>query len=118
MAMFAAHDPLVHPVEQGWECSGWLDWEYAWVGDPDWDLVRMDLFRTKPIGPTPSAFYEGYGAVPADLPRQVYALHIHLWMANDFLNGGSILPPTYEAAMGVPDPDRRRTRGARQSSLE
>ncbi|MCC6178454.1 MAG: aminoglycoside phosphotransferase family protein [Chloroflexi bacterium] len=94
---------LVRPVEQGWECSGWLDWEYAWVGDPDWDLVRMDLFRIKPIGPTPAAFYNGYGTAPADLSRRVYTLHIFLWMANDFLSGRSTLPPTYEAAMAYLD---------------
>jgi aminoglycoside phosphotransferase (APT) family kinase protein len=89
---------LVRQGESGWECSGWLDWEYSWVGDPDWDLVRMDLFRTRRIGPTPRAFFEGYGAVPADLSRSVYTLHIYLWMANDFLGGGRTLPPTYEAA--------------------
>jgi aminoglycoside phosphotransferase (APT) family kinase protein len=90
---------LVQSTDQGWACSGWLDWEYAWIGDPDWDLVRMDLFRIRPLGPTPAAFYDGYGAAPADLPRQVYTLHICLWMANDVLSGGTTLPPTYEAAL-------------------
>jgi aminoglycoside phosphotransferase (APT) family kinase protein len=90
---------LVRREGPTWECSGWLDWEYAWVGDPDWDLVRMDLFRIRPIGPTPSAFYDGYGSTPATLPSQVYTLHINLWMANDFLNGGRTLLPTYQAAM-------------------
>ena len=39
-------------------------WEYAWVGGPVWDLVRMDLFRTKSIDPTPNTFFEGYGNWP------------------------------------------------------
>ncbi len=72
---------LVHNENGPWTCSAWLDWEYAWSGDPDWDLVRMDLFRLKPIGPTPDAFYEGYGSFPQEPNRSIYELSIYLWMA-------------------------------------
>lgn len=65
---------LVHADEDEWRCSAWLDWEYAWVGDPNWDLVRMDLFRRKPIGVTPDAFWEGHGRSPAEPERSVYTL--------------------------------------------
>ena len=90
---------LIYGTEQGWRCSGWIDWEYAWVGDPTWDLVRMDLFRRKPLGPTPDAFWEGYGAAPHEPERSVYELHIQLWMANQYLDGDRQLMPTYAAAM-------------------
>lgn len=73
---------LVQITQNGWECSGWLDWEYAMVGDATWDVVRMDLFRTKPIGPTPRVFYEGYGAFPSEPNRSIYELSIYLWMYN------------------------------------
>ena len=82
-----------------WVCSGWLDWEFAWVGDPTWDLVRMDLIRTRPIGPSPQAFYDGYGKEPGEPYRSIYELSILLWMANQYLDGDRFLMPTYEAAM-------------------
>jgi len=90
---------LIHATEHRWRCSGWLDWEYAWVGDPTWDLVRMDLFRRKPLGSTPDAFWEGYGAAPREPERSIYELHIYLWMANQYLDGDRQLMPTYAAAM-------------------
>ena len=67
--------------------------------NPTWDLVRMDLFRRKPIGSTPDAFWEGYGAVPREPERSIYELHIYLWMANQYLDGDRQLMPTYAAAM-------------------
>jgi hypothetical protein len=90
---------LVRADGDHWGCAAWLDWEYAWVGDPNWDLVRMDLFRRQPIGPTPEAFWEGYGRAPAEPERSVYILHIFLWMANQYLHGDRQLLPTYEAAL-------------------
>lgn len=94
---------LVHEVAGHWTCSAWLDWEYAWAGDPTWDLVRLDLFRLKPIGPTPDAFYEGYGAFPREPHGSIYEMSIYLWMANQYLDGEADaereLMPTYEAAM-------------------
>ncbi len=94
---------LVHEAAGRWTCSAWLDWEYAWSGDPVWDLVRTDLFRLKRIGPAPDAFYEGYGAFPREPNRSIYELSIYLWMANQYLDGEvdgeRVLMPTYEAAM-------------------
>ncbi len=94
---------LVHEVAGHWTCSAWLDWEYAWAGDPAWDLVRLDLFRLKRIGPTPDAFYEGYGALPREPNRSIYEMAIYLWLANQYLDGEvdeeRVLMPTYEAAM-------------------
>jgi aminoglycoside phosphotransferase (APT) family kinase protein len=94
---------LVRSEGGHWQCSAWLDWEYAWVGDPNWDLVRMDLFRRQPIGRTPDAFWEGYGRYPEEPERSVYEMHINLWMANQYLAGDRQLPPTYAAAMGYVD---------------
>lgn len=90
---------LVRADGDHWGCAAWLDWEYAWVGDPNWDLVRMDLFRRQPIGPAPEAFWEGYGCAPSEPERSMYTMHIFLWMANQYLNGDRQLPPTYEAAL-------------------
>lgn len=94
---------LVDEVDGRWTCSAWLDWEYAWVGDPAWDLARLDLFRLKPIGSTPAAFFEGYGKSPKDPERTIYEFSIYLWMANQYLDGEvdqeRVLTPTYEAAM-------------------
>jgi aminoglycoside phosphotransferase (APT) family kinase protein len=89
----------VHFEGDQWQCAAWLDWEYAWVGDPTWDLIRMDLFRRTPIGATPDAFWEGYGHYPAEPERSVYTMSFYLWMANQYLSGDRYLPPTYEAAM-------------------
>jgi len=94
---------LVHEGAGQWRCSAWLDWEYAWSGDPTWDLARLEIFRLKPIGPTPAAFYEGYGEAPKDPEWTIYELSIYLWMADQYLEGEvdevRVLMPTYEAAM-------------------
>ncbi len=94
---------LVYDEAGQWRCSAWLDWEYAWSGDPAWDLARLEIFRLKPIGPTPAAFYEGYGDAPKDPEWTIYELSIYLWMADQYLEGEvdeeRVLMPTYEAAM-------------------
>ncbi len=94
---------LVNEAAGHWECSAWLDWEYAWSGDATWDLTRLDLFRLKPIGPTPAAFFEGYGSAPKDPEKTIYELAIYLWMADQHLDGKvdeeRVLMHTYEAAM-------------------
>lgn len=94
---------VVDALPETQRAEAWLDWEYAWLGDPAWDHASMDIFRLKPIGPTPAAFFEGYGAVPKDPERTIYELSIYLWMANQYLDGEvdeeRVLMPTYEAAM-------------------
>ncbi len=109
---------LVRSDDDHWHCCAWLDWEYAWVGDPNWDLVRMDLFRRKPIGPTPEAFWEGYGRSPSEPERSVYELHIFLWMANQYLKGDRQLLPTYEAAMSYVNQLDRVVKGMRRLLAE
>lgn len=51
-------------VERGgrWGLAAWLDWEFAWAADPAFDLMRATVQRYAPLGPTPTAFWEGYGA--------------------------------------------------------
>jgi aminoglycoside phosphotransferase (APT) family kinase protein len=105
---------LVRCESDHWQCSAWLDWEYAWVGDPNWDLVRMDLFRRKPIGATPDAFWEGYGRYPTEPERSVYEMQIYLWMANQYLGGDRHLLPTYAAAMTYVDHIDAAVRGIRR----
>ncbi len=105
---------LVRADEDHWHCCAWLDWEYAWVGDPNWDLVRMDLFRRKPIGPTPQPFWEGYGRAPSEPERSVYEMHIFLWMANQYLDGDRHLLPTYEAAMSYVNQLDTKVKGLRR----
>jgi len=61
----------------------WLDWEFAAVGDPHYDVVRMFLARRTAIGGPPPAFLGGYGETPPEAARRVYELHYYLWMAND-----------------------------------
>lgn len=81
-----------------WRCTGWLDWEFAWTGDPAWDLARLDIFRIKDIGPTPDAFYAGYGAGQVPVVSQLYEFAIMLWMSNQAAAGDDALRPTYERA--------------------
>jgi aminoglycoside phosphotransferase (APT) family kinase protein len=73
---------LVHDSGAGWRCSGWLDWEYAWVGDPVWDLTRLDVWRDVPSGSTPEAFWEGYGERPKEPNYSLYLMSLYLWQAN------------------------------------
>lgn len=80
---------LVDTDSDGWRCSAWLDWEFARVGDPDWDLAKVDLLRNRPIGPAHAAFWEGYGRQPDEPNRTVYRILIALWKAAEHVRGGS-----------------------------
>lgn len=99
-----AWNALVKKTPDGWRCSGWLDWEYAWVGDPDWDLARTDTWRIKDIGPTPEAFWHGYGKKP-DQPRfAFYVMSLYLWQANEQLSKPDPDPsPLHRAALQYVD---------------
>lgn len=83
---------LVQDSAAGWQCSGWLDWEYAWVGDRMWDLTRLDMWRTKPIGPTPDALWEGYGARLKEPNYSLYLMSLYLWQASEQLSEPSAEP--------------------------
>lgn len=99
---------LVDTDSAGWRCSAWLDWEFARVGDPDWDLAKIDLLRNRPIGPPNAAFWEGYGREPYEPNRSVYRMLIALWKAAEHARGGSTaMLPTRQWAMhyvrGLPE---------------
>ena len=70
-----------------WRLSGWLDWEFAWAGDPAWDHMRMTAQRFVDIGPTPEAWWDGYGGRPPEVNLAVAVLHHRLWKAADHLEG-------------------------------
>ncbi len=89
---------IVEQGNSGWTCTGWLDWEFAWAGDPAWDLARLDIFRSIDIGPTPASFYSGYGSGPAPVVSELYELAILLWMSNEAATGDQQLLPTYQRA--------------------
>jgi len=74
---------LVERADKRWSCTAILDWEFAELGDPVWDLVRFDQLRRRPLAPTPDSFFEGYGERgPATIWR-LYELALHLWQADD-----------------------------------
>lgn len=91
---------LVADLGSGWTCTGWLDWEYAWVGDPTWDLSRLDLWRIKPIGATPDGFWQGYGATPKEPNASVYRMSLCLWQVDEHLNHPDVeVSPTQMTAL-------------------
>jgi aminoglycoside phosphotransferase (APT) family kinase protein len=66
-----------------WTCASILDWELAEVGDPVWDLVGFHLLRRRDVGPTPDAFFDGYGDPGPPVVWGLYELVLHLWQAID-----------------------------------
>jgi aminoglycoside phosphotransferase (APT) family kinase protein len=91
---------LVDHDLRGWRCTAWLDWEFARVGDPDWDLAKIDLLRNHPVGPANPAFWEGYGREPYEPNRSVYRMLIALWKAAEHTSGRSTtMLPTRRWAM-------------------
>jgi hypothetical protein len=82
---------LVRETQDGWQCVAWLDWEYAWVGDPTWDVAHLQASRHQ-SEPLPEAFWEGYGSPPQEPERSLYEMHILLWRANDYLGRETTLP--------------------------
>jgi aminoglycoside phosphotransferase (APT) family kinase protein len=89
---------LVDRENSRWRSTGWLDWEFAWAGDPAWDIARLDIFRLKDIGPTPGAFDLGYGSHRVPVVSELYEFAIMLWMSNQAAAGDRSLPATYRAA--------------------
>ena len=60
----------------------------------------MDLWGTRDIGPTPEAFYEGYGSHPVEPNRSIYEMSMLLWQANERLsNLDKTVSLTQESAM-------------------
>ncbi len=59
------NDPTVDNIfversEDGWRCSGWIDWEFARHGDPAWDCARLELFREHHVPAPSAAFWKAY----------------------------------------------------------
>lgn len=61
-------------------------------------MARLDIFRSKDIGPTPVAFFEGYAAAPAPIVGELYEFAILLWMSNQAATSDQTLLPTYRRA--------------------
>lgn len=74
---------LVDHTEGRWVCSALLDWEFAELGDPIWDLVRFHRLRRRPLGPSPRAFFTGYGQRGPTAVWTLYELALYLWQAVD-----------------------------------
>ncbi|MEM7132320.1 MAG: aminoglycoside phosphotransferase family protein [Chloroflexota bacterium] len=86
---------LVHPGKNGWECTGWVDWEFARSGDPMWDLATLDF---RPANLVPTAFYDGYGHHPAEPISSIYELLMGTWRIRVELEHGALWewPPQKE----------------------
>jgi hypothetical protein len=92
-----AWNVVVGPLGNGrWEVRGWLDWEWAWIGDPDYDLMRLSTMRFQPIGATPSSFFVGYGREPGPLAT-FYALGFSLLCAVEGRGIGGLEPLVADA---------------------
>lgn len=74
---------LVDHTDGRWVCSAILDWEFTELGDPLWDLVRFNRLRRHPVGPSPTAFFEGYCDSGPTEVWELYELALHLWQAVD-----------------------------------
>lgn len=71
---------LVAQRDRAWHLAAWIDWEFAWVADPDWDLARFAFFGTAQVGAIPESFWIGYGRRPSPLRNAIYELHMVAWL--------------------------------------
>lgn len=78
-----AHPANVLVAQKGgrWRLAAWIDWEYAWVADPDWDLARFAFFGEAQVGEVPDSFWTGYGRRAAPIRNSIYELHMITWLA-------------------------------------
>jgi aminoglycoside phosphotransferase (APT) family kinase protein len=72
---------LVAQRNDAWHLAAWIDWEYAWLADPDWDLARFAFFGTAQVGAIPETFWTGYGGRPSPIRNAIYELHMVAWLA-------------------------------------
>lgn len=72
---------LVAQGGDGWHLAAWIDWEYAWLADPDWDLARFAFFGTAQVGAIPETFWTGYGRRTSPVRNAIYVLHMIAWLA-------------------------------------
>lgn len=98
---------MVHQGADGrWRFRAWLDWEFAWSADPQYDHVRATVQRFTDIGPTPESWWDGYGSRPDPVHQEAYALHYLLWKAEERLDG-QVWPETDRVWAMLPSvPDR------------
>jgi aminoglycoside phosphotransferase (APT) family kinase protein len=96
---------LIHTDANPWnvlvtdEHATWVDWEFAWLGDPIYDFARLTLARKRDLGPVPDALFRGYGGNPTTDPVfEIYVLGFHLWMGNEALSPLLPLQTTYANA--------------------
>jgi len=87
---------LVDRRDGRWQCTGWLDWEFARVGEPSFDLARLDLARSPSEPAVPAAFWAGYGDPPDPLNLAVSRLAVALWFGR--AGGCSDEPDRYAPA--------------------
>lgn len=68
-----------------WVCTALLDWEFAFVGDPLFDLVRLAVARPLAYGPPPIDLFAHprHRTPDARFAAALYELLYHVWMAND-----------------------------------
>ena len=71
---------LVTQRDGAWHLAAWIDWEYAWLADPDWDLARFAFFGTAQVGAIPETFWIGYGRRPSPVRNAIYELHMVAWL--------------------------------------
>ena len=97
---------LIHTDANPWNVlvtaapqATWVDWEFAWLGDPIYDFVRLTFARKRDLGPLPPALFDGYGADPTGDPVfALYELGFHLWMGNEALAPLLPLQATYDTS--------------------
>lgn len=80
---------LVALRDGSWHLAAWIDWEYAWVADPDWELARFAFFGEAQVGDVPDSFWSGNRRRPSPPRNSIYELHMITWL------GG--LRPTHRA---------------------
>ncbi|MGH2377226.1 MAG: phosphotransferase family protein [Candidatus Limnocylindria bacterium] len=73
---------LVRKDGSRWRLAAWLDWEYAWMGDPEWDLARFEIFTRAQVGAVNEAFWAGYGRRPDPRKLPFYELHAMVWFGS------------------------------------
>ena len=73
---------LVRKDDDRWRLAAWIDWEYAWMGDTEWDLARFEIFTRAQIGAVNDAFWRGYGGVPDPRKFPLYELHAMVWLGS------------------------------------
>ncbi|HZN13854.1 MAG TPA: aminoglycoside phosphotransferase family protein [Acidimicrobiales bacterium] len=105
-ALDAGPTCLIHTDANPWNVlitpdgrATWVDWEFAWWGDPLYDFVRMTFARKRYLGPLPDAYFEGYGNDPRGSPLfGIYELQFQLWMGHEALAPLLPIQVTYDNA--------------------